>query len=404
MDMNVTEIANFIEKCTGCNACYSVCPNDAIYMKKNDEGFLYPLVDKNKCNGCRDCLDVCQIYNTDLKTHRMNKIFAYQSKDNNSLIRATSGAAFPDIAKWIVSKKGTVFGAAYDDDMNVVHIGVSKDSDLTKFNGSKYVQSNIGNTYEQAQKHLEHGKWVLFSGTPCQIRGLYLFLGKDYDKLLTIDVICYGVPSGMLFKKYIELVESKEKAKIIDFKFRDKRKYGWSHTVVIKFKKKSGEIYEKIYGNEYTNLYYRAWGYDCLRDSCYQCEMVSKDRVSDITIGNFWGIERVSKTFDCKAGVSIVSINNEKKNHIIDILNNSGILEEQGWEMIDKIQHGLRGAKDRPPNRDVVYNELSKGYIGMINNLYPLKLKNKIVNKLPLRVVNFLAHLDGIRQKIINKG
>ena len=112
----------------------------------------------------------------------------------------------------------------------------------------------------------------------------------------------------------------------------------------------------------------------------------------------------MSKTFDCKAGVSIVSINNEKKNHIIDILNNSGILEEQGWEMIDKIQHGLRGAKDRPPNRDVVYNELSKGYIGMINNLYPLKLKNKIANKLPLRVVNFLAHLDGIRQKIINKG
>ena len=397
--MNVTELSGFAEKCTGCNACLSICDNNAIYMKKNNEGFLYPLVDKNKCSECKKCLNVCKIYNADLKMYDMNKIFAYQSKDDNTLVNATSGAAFPDIAKWIINKKGIVFGAAYDNDMNVVHIGVTSNSELTKFNGSKYVQSNIGNAYEQAQNHLERGEWVLFSGTPCQISGLYLFLGKEYDKLLTIDVICYGVPSDMLFKKYIELVESKEKSKIVDFKFRDKRKYGWSHTVVIKFKKKSGETYEKIYGNEHTNLYYRAWGYDCLRNSCYQCELVSKKRVSDITIGNFWGIERVSKTFNYKAGVSLVSINNLKKNYVIDILNKSGILEEQGWEMVDKIQHGLKGAKDRTKKREIFYNELSKGYIEMINRLYPLKLKNKIANKLPLRVTNFLVRLDGIKTK-----
>ena len=386
--MNITEINNFKSKCTGCSACFNVCPSKSISLVRNEEGFFFPEVNEKLCSDCGECVSACQISDVfACEKQEMDLIYAFQAKDVDLLINATSGGLFPVIAKKVLSDGGVVFGAAYNENMSVEHIGITRIEDINKLNGSKYVQSDTCNAFNQAKIFLEMDKKVLFSGTPCQINGLKAFLGKEYSNLITVDVICYGVPSETFFKKYIEIVEEKESAKVIDFKFRDKKKYGWSHTVVITFEKPNGKVYSKIYGNEYNNLWYRAWKHcDCLRESCYSCDLVSDKRVADLTIGNFWGIDEVSQSFDSARGVSLLTINNPALKYLIEFLEQQGVLEEQTCEMIDKYQHGLKQNKERTDKRDSFYIYLNEGYMNMINNLYPIQIKDKIMLNVPIRL------------------
>lgn len=387
--MNITQNERFLTDCTGCTACVNACPANALEMKMNEEGFLYPNLLSEKCIDCGKCVNVCVALSqkTEKLICNMHKIYAYQTKDEDTSINATSGGLFPELSKYVIENFGVVFGASYDENMSVLHTSVSSIQEIYKFNGSKYVQSDLNITFSEAKKLLDEGILVLYSGTPCQIQGLKSYLNKDYSNLITVDLICYGVPSDMFFKKYISFVEKKERARVIDFKFRDKHKYGWSHTVVITFQKENGDKYSKIYGNEYNNLWYRAWKKsDCLRESCYSCPLVSKNRIADFTIGNFWGIQNISENFNYRKGVSFLSVNNAKKEYLIEHLKTTGILEEQGWEMVDKLQHGLKNNKKRTQNRNVFYTEISKGYDNLINILYPLKLKDKFFANMPIRL------------------
>ena len=213
-------------KCTGCSACANICPKQCISMVADLEGFLYPSVDTKECINCGLCEKICPI----LKKNpiKSDDIIAYAAMLNNTDIRleSSSGGVFTAIAESVIDKNGVVFGAELDENFNVIHTYVETKEELKKFRGSKYVQSVIGETYKRAKGFLDQGRFVLFTGTPCQIGGLYAYLNKDYDNLITQDLICHGVPSPMVWRKYLEFREDISHAGVRRMSFRHK-KYGW---------------------------------------------------------------------------------------------------------------------------------------------------------------------------------
>lgn len=303
---------NIIEKnnCFGCGACQNICPVDAIYMQEDEEGFLYPCLDEQKCIKCDKCKQVCPVLNKNETNSLPNEVLAGYS-DDEERIKSSSGGIFPLLAKYILEeKKGFVCGAAFGEDLKVYHTIISDYADIDKLRGSKYVQSEIKDIFNQIKNLLKENKYVLFSGTPCQVAGLKLFLEKDYERLLTVDVVCHGVPPASLFKKYLD--ETFKDDKIISFNFRDKELHGWSAqagTAVT-------ANYSKISNNDFfdgfeQNLY--------LRPSCGECKFASRKRVSDITIGDFWGIWDYEKVLSFqKEGVSLVAATTAKGAEIVE--------------------------------------------------------------------------------------
>ena len=188
-------------RCTACGACVQVCPQQCIAMKENEDGFCYPSVNSLMCIECGRCESVCPIHDKNEK--RSFKVYAAVNKDENALEAASSGGLFCAIAEWTLKKEGVVYGCAYTDGMKASHIRIDSFASLHSLFGSKYVQSDTNNSFISAKKDLAEGRWVVFSGTPCQIAGLRCFLGKEYERLITVDIICHGFPSQAYFDKYI---------------------------------------------------------------------------------------------------------------------------------------------------------------------------------------------------------
>ncbi len=295
------------KKCSGCHACYSICPKQCITMCEDEEGFLYPNIDKVHCIDCGACRKVCPV----VQEHHANpvgKAYACINNDENIRIKSSSGGVFTLLAKSVIEQGGVVFGAVFDDNFSVCHIGVENQDDLEKMRGSKYVQSRISEVYKQVKEFLEKKRMVLFSGTPCQIGGLKAYLGKEYDNLIMQDIICHGVPSPMVWQKYVNYRETKAESHIRRTFFRDK-KNGWK-TYSVRFEFSNRTEYEQIFSKD---LFMQAFLSDlCLRPSCYNCHFKSKERESDITLADFWGVEKqCSEMFDDK-GTSLVLVNSEK--------------------------------------------------------------------------------------------
>lgn len=310
-------LSKAFDKCTGCYACASKCPKEAIIMKTNSEGFFYPYIDETKCVSCFLCEKICPV----LKESPMNfsiSAFSAVNKEENTRMKSSSGGIFSLISREILKDGGIVFGAAFSDDFKKVnHIGIEKADELHKLQGSKYLQSRIGKAYIEAEKYLKEGRKVLFSGTPCQIGGLYSYLQKDYENLYTQDIICHGVPSPLVWKKYVEYFENKFNSKINSLSFRNKYS-GWrNYCLDISFENK------KEYKNFSSNdLYMRGFVSNLfLRQSCYFCNFKGVERQSDITLADFWGVEKVLSKDDDK-GTSLVLINTEKGRALFDLINN----------------------------------------------------------------------------------
>lgn len=315
------KIVLFKEKseCCACGACVAVCPKQAISMKEDEFGFLYPNIDYSKCISCGICKNMCG-YKMPRKRFVPQRVLAAACKDVALIEKSASGGLFGIIAEQILHSNGVVYGAMFVYDgvnLKLIHKGVDNISELSNLQGSKYVQSCIGDAYKSVEKDLENNKKVLFSGTPCQINGLKTYLKKEYDNLLTIDIICHGVPSSKWFQEYLELMEKKLQGKIFDYKFRDK-KYGQGYHTKISYRDKDG--IEKEYhsdGNLTSYLYYflRA---DMNRENCYTCPFAGKKRVSDITLGDFWGVNKIHENeleksnMSDEKGISCVLINTEK--------------------------------------------------------------------------------------------
>lgn len=302
-------------QCTGCAACYSKCPKDAITMTADETGFLYPNVNAGVCVECGVCSKACPVIG-DVKETNSEPQAAYVMRHKDTVVRSesTSGGAFTAIAQIIIQRGGVVFGAAFNADMKVVHCFVEKEEDLKKFRNSKYVQSEIGNTFKEVKSFLKEGRWVCYSGTPCQIHGLLKYLeGVDQSKLITVDLVCHCVPSPLIFEKYVDY----QKKKLGDFNslvFRDKgRGYSYSTMAIYKDGKCS---YRN--GSE-SDLWFRAFLHGfCDRDSCSECRFQKWPRQSDLTIWDCFTVRKLAPSMDDNKGATSVIAWSVKGNNIIN--------------------------------------------------------------------------------------
>lgn len=310
-------------KCSGCSACYNICPKGCIEMKEDSEGFLYPVVDESLCVDCKKCVAVCPI----LKTYSgssLGKAYACINKDEDIRMQSSSGGIFTLLAEHIIDRGGVVFGAAFDERFNVVHTEIKDKSELYRLRGSKYVQSTIGKSYQKVKKYLEEEKLVLFSGTPCQISGLNSYLGMKYVGLITVDIVCHGVPSPMVWRRYLEYRENFACASTRRTNFRHK-KYGWNSFSVLLEYSNSTE-YEQIFSKD---LFMRGFLANLsLRLSCYNCHFKSVKRESDVTIADFWGIEKVKPELFDNKGTSLVLINTQRGVKLFDYISDKMLFKE----------------------------------------------------------------------------
>lgn len=318
--------------CCGCEACKQVCPKACISMHKDNEGFLYPEINISECIRCNLCEKVCPFHN---KIQERIPLNVYAAKNNNEEMRlkSSSGGIFTPIAESIISKGGIVFGAAFDENWNVYHTYTDTIEGLSKFRGSKYVQSRIGDSFVKAKEFLQNNKIVLFTGTPCQIAGLKRFLKKDYPDLFTVDVKCHGVPSPKVWQYYIkERNGGKSTDSIKNIEFRNK-KYGWYDYQF---------TMESPYGtykcsNQKDAFFKGFLEHLCIRPSCYLCKYKNGSSYSDITLADFWNIKKVFPYFDDNKGISCIIINSEKGKLLLNKIKNHIQLEEttydacEGW-------------------------------------------------------------------------
>ncbi len=312
MEKNITLFSDK-ENCSACSACVNACPLGAIIMKADKAGFYYPEINRDICISCGKCLTACSFTQNGINCKDSPKVYAASDNDSKLKSLSASGGLFARLALYVLSQGGHVFGAAWDNDYIVKHIEITKADELSRLQGSKYVQSYVGDSFKRTKELLEEGKAVLFSGTPCQISGLYSYLTKDHEKLYTADLICHGVPNSKLLSDDIKhTLRSNnlpdEGAKIT---FRDKTK-GWGKHGAIEASNGKLLAFDPIHSPYY---YYFDEGTIC-RPSCCNCRFPSEHRVGDITLGDYWGIEgahpEALKQIKTNEGVSCLLVNSEK--------------------------------------------------------------------------------------------
>ena len=306
--------------CCGCSACVQICPKQSITCEYDRQGFFYPIVNEATCINCGLCKKVCPVLN-----HSTSKLplEVYAALNINPDIRrnSSSGGIFTNLGEWVITQGGVVFGASYDDKWLVEHTYVESVEGLIKLMGSKYLQSRIGNSYIHVRQFLESGRIVLFTGTPCQVAGLKRFLRKEYDNLITVDIVCHGTPSPLVWQKYLEHILGEKYSNIIkNITFRDKST-GWKK---YSFVVHGNDTIERITSKSATgtilfsetldkNLFMQSFLKNLsIRPSCTQCPAKSGRSGSDITLGDFWGIGNVHPEWDDDKGTSLVLINSNK--------------------------------------------------------------------------------------------
>jgi len=314
------------KQCTGCSACFGICPNGSIGMIADGEGFLYPAVDRAKCVGCRLCEDVCPVLRKPAaKDCQGTRVFAAWSLDGEVRRRSTSGGIFTELAKAVIGRGGYVAGARYDDAHLVGHRVIASEWDIPLLRQSKYVQSDMGAVFREVKELLEKGRPFLFAGCPCQVAGLLGFLGRDYDNLLLCDFICRGVNSPKAYKKYLESLEKQYRSKIRRVWFKNKT-LGWN---------RFGTRIEFEDGTEYfadrdTDPFMRGYlNYNLyLRPSCSDCSFKGFPRHSDITLADFWGIRLRDGSVDEDGGTSLVMLHTQKGRELFESIRERIFQEE----------------------------------------------------------------------------
>lgn len=383
--------------CTGCQACENICPKQAISMKENEYGFLYPTIQQDKCINCNLCRNVCSNISR-IQKNKYIKTLALQSKDNYLIKKSSSGGMFVELAKFVLNKGGVVFGCAMErveEGFDVKHIYIEDEKDLYKLQGSKYVQSRIGNTIKEAKEFLDKGRFVLYSGTPCQIAGLKAYLKQDYENLLTVDLSCTGTPSLKIFNDYIKFLENQFRKKIIKFEFRNKEKMGWRcGNALLTFENGKQKI---IYNNSsYLNLFINK---NLQKESCQICKFSGLNRISDVTVADAWGIdieypELLKNKFNKNNGISLVLFNTEQAEKFFDKIKNNFIKHKVDISKLLKYNNPLNFKKNIRIST-IYLNEYKKlGYNG-IEKLFHKNLGSKyyyniLVNYTPQFVKNIV--------------
>ena len=353
--------------CTGCSTCSVKCPRNAIRMQQDSEGFFRPFIDNNLCIECQCCKQVCPSNQENTRNYGMQtSAYAYMNQDVEVKRKSSSGGAFIALAQYVISHNGAVFGATFDNNYYVRLTKAEFLHDVYPMMGSKYVESLVGDSYSEVEQLIDQGKMVLFTGLPCQIAGLYSFLGEKAgsDLLFTVDLLCHGVPSSKLFTSYISTIEE-QLGKIERYTFRDKSKWGWGAWGSITYKKGNKRKIKMIQPatDYYYGLFYKE---NCFREACYECKYASLPRIGDITIGDYWGIERQLPLKTIRDGVSLVLVNNE---HAKTLLEQVRMCDELYWadiHMVCDLNKTIVEPAQRPSSRDYFYQGLEK--LGFVEN------------------------------------
>ena len=355
--------------CCGCGACEQICKKKCIQMVADEEGFLYPQVDIENCTSCNACQKVCPLFNDNVRDSEKKDLpYTVGGWHKHDEIRydSSSGGAFTLFAEYILREGGTVVGCGFDKDMHAVHMLVNTEDELSKIRGAKYVQSCIGHSYINIKECLRKGRKVLFVGTPCQAAGLYSFIGEQYrESLFIIDFICHGVPSPKIFNEFILAEQEKHGCKLIIHRFRNKD-YGWNQTglqlgsysvfengaSVRRFPAMADPFMNGFLGDIY------------LRPSCYNCKFKAIPKnYADITIADFWGVNKIDKELNDKKGTSLVLINTEKGKSIWEQVKENFYYHEVDLKgAVKKNSPLLKSAKISPDRRKFFEDYYVKGY------------------------------------------
>ena len=380
------------EDCCGCGACVNSCARGAITMKEDAAGFIYPAVDESLCISCGRCVDVCIFKEKGVGAGGEPEVYAAVTNDGAVLMESSSGGVFTPLASAVLDKGGAVFGAAWNDEMSLEHICVESKDELRRLRGSKYVQSNTKDSFQQVKRMLLDGRPVCFCGTPCQVAGLKAFLGKDYENLLTIDLVCHGVPSMKMLSDDLKAVAGEKFSQIKDIRFRDKR-YGWAV---------KGAIFtdsEEIKYNAGTSPYYFYFlKGEVYRESCYNCRFPSERRQGDITLGDYWGIHGnlIAKLGDVNPdkGISCVLVNTENGKKWFELIKDSLTFTPSDRASVEKRNGQLVScSKHLPEHEKLLSGYIAKGHdayvegykthkkehlVRGVKNMIPSKVKRKI--------------------------
>lgn len=334
------------QECTQCFACVEVCPKNCIHKREINGGFFVPSIDAEKCIECGKCMRSCHILTC--KREKLKPLRVYAAWNSNDFIRkrSSSGGVFSSLAEIILNLGGSVVGAAYNEELKVEHIVVTKKEELEKLRGSKYVQSQVANVFPKVKNALEDGEYILFTGTPCQVAGLYSYLKKDYERLYTCDLICHGVPSQRAFECFLSSINICI-GNISEFKFRYTE--GWGYQM--SYNGRNIPINKSFYMKAFTKGF-------MFMEACYGCKYATPNRISDITIADFWDIGKfVPFRHSTRKGISMVLVNNERGRALFKKCNDL-ISEERTLAEAIQCNYNLSFPSKRPIERDTFYNDL----------------------------------------------
>lgn len=379
------------EECCGCSACMSACPVYCIEMQEDKEGFRYPQVDSERCINCHKCERVCPVINKPVN-NRKPVAFLARTTDTELLQKCTSGGVFTEIARETVKQGGIAYGVVYADDFKIQHERIADLNGIERLPGSKYVQSDIGTTFSQVKEDVEAGRQVVFCGTPCQVAGLKNFLGKEYQNLLLIDLVCHGVPSPKLWRTYVEYLEQRH-GKLEYANFRSKR-LGY-HVSVMEERFESGK---SQIGSARTNLMSKCFFQNAAdRPICYECPFKTVSRCSDLTIFDGWhASEYVVGLEDDDKGYTIILTQSDKGRDYVEGTKSFALYEIGVDRAIALDGRMATNSVQRPQSRDIFYELLDQnGIEGTVQTLFPISKTDHMIEKSKL-----ILDKAGILQKV----
>lgn len=359
--------------CCGCGGCVSICPMFAIKLSEDDNGFKYPVIDEKRCIGCGLCEKIC-VYGKAIKYQVIDTYIA-STKNEKYLNHSSSGGVFPTIAESFIKEGGYVYGAELLIQAGCIkteHSMIQRCEDIKRLQGSKYVQSDISSLcYKQIEKQLISGKKVLFSGTPCQVAQVKKQFSRYAKNLYTIDIICHGVPNQRVLNDYFRLFE--DKGTITDIMFRDKI-YGWGLNGKVTIVNKRGDTEEILFSPTTSSYYHYFLNGDIYRENCYSCPYACVDRVGDITVGDYWGVEKYSPEclkekgglFDKEKGISCIMVNSKAGRVLLELVNDDLQKEQINLEKVLAKNKQLREPVKNSSVRSKIFSIYrKKGYIGV---------------------------------------